>query len=330
MEHTDRQVPEDRPAPASSLSRDILAAAATSMAGQKTLAERLLVALLAGGHVLLEGVPGLGMTLLVRALAEAMQAEFSRFHFTPDLLPDDLAVTQMYDRETGTFQMARGPFSANLVLAGDINRAPGGVQDALVEAIQERRLEIDGRAYAMPDLFFLVATRNPLRQRGTHPLITALRDRFMFSLAVDPPGADAKWLILDSMTGAPLPPTEPVVSPAQVLAVRQSVNRMHVDEHVKDYALDLILATREPNRHGMEDLQPLIRSGASTRADGHLIQAARAHAAIRGRSQVLCADVKAVAPDVLRHRVIVSRRARVENLSSADIVQQILDRAPMP
>ena len=312
------------------LGRDILASVGTGILDQKPLVERLLIAILAGGHVLVESAPNLAMSLLTRTLAQAMAAEFSRLHFTLDLMPDDLVSTQMYDRETGVFCVARGPLSANLVLAGDIHLASGLVQEALVGAMQEGRLAMDGRAYTMPELFLLVATRDPQRQRGAHRFRAALRDRFMFSLAVDHPRADEEWLILDRMTGAPVPPAEPVASPGQVLAARQAVSRMPIDDRVKDYALGLILATRDPNLHGMEDLRPLIRHGASARAGIHLLKAARAHAVIRGRSDVLRDDVKAVAPDVLRHRVIVSRRARAENMSSAEIVQQILDRAPAP
>jgi len=309
---------------------DLLAEVNTVMVGQEKMVERVLIALLADGHILLEGVPGLAKTLLVKTMAQAIQAEFSRIQFTPDLLPADLVGTQMYNMKTGEFTVHQGPLFANFVLADEINRAPAKVQSALLEAMQERQITIGNTTYQMEDLFLVLATQNPIEQEGTYPLPEAQVDRFMLKVVVDYPRPDEERLIIERMTGNPLPPVNPVVGPRQILHARDIVRRIYVDEKIKNYVLDLVLTTRNPGNNGLSDLRPFIAYGASPRAGINLILAARAHAFVKGRGFVTPDDVKEVAPDVLRHRVIVSYEAEAENVSSADIVQRILDYAEVP
>jgi MoxR-like ATPase len=309
---------------------DLLAEVNTVMVGQEKMVERVLIALLADGHILLEGVPGLAKTLLVKTMAQAIQAEFSRIQFTPDLLPADLVGTQMYNMKTGEFTVHQGPLFANFVLADEINRAPAKVQSALLEAMQERQITIGSTTYQMEDLFLVLATQNPIEQEGTYPLPEAQVDRFMLKVVVDYPRPDEERLIIERMTGNPLPPVTPVVGPEQILHARDIVRRIYVDEKIKNYVLDLVLTTRNPGNNGLSDLRPFIAYGASPRAGINLILAARAHAFVKGRGFVTPDDVKEVAPDVLRHRVIVSYEAEAENVSSADIVQRILDYAEVP
>jgi MoxR-like ATPase len=309
---------------------DLLAQVNTVMVGQEKMVERVLIALLADGHILLEGVPGLAKTLLVKTMAQAIQAEFSRIQFTPDLLPADLVGTQMYNMKTGEFTVHQGPLFANFVLADEINRAPAKVQSALLEAMQERQITIGNTTYQMDDLFLVLATQNPIEQEGTYPLPEAQVDRFMLKVVVDYPRPDEERLIIERMTGNPLPPVTSVVGPEQILHARDIVRRIYVDEKIKNYVLDLVLTTRNPGNNGLSDLRPFIAYGASPRAGINMILAARAHAFIKGRGFVTPDDVKEVAPDVLRHRVIVSYEAEAENVSSADIVQRILDYAEVP
>jgi MoxR-like ATPase len=309
---------------------DLLASVNTVMVGQEKMVERVLIALLADGHILLEGVPGLAKTLLVKTMAQAIEAEFSRIQFTPDLLPADLVGTQMYNMKTGEFTVHQGPLFANLVLADEINRAPAKVQSALLEAMQERQITIGNTTYQMDKLFLVLATQNPIEQEGTYPLPEAQVDRFMLKVVVDYPRPDEERLIIERMTGNPLPPVTPVVGPEQILHAREIVRRVYVDEKIKNYVLDLVLTTRNPGNNGLSDLRPFIAYGASPRAGINLILAARAHAFVRGRGFVTPDDVKEVAPDVLRHRIIVSYEAEAESVSSADIVQRILDYADVP
>jgi len=309
---------------------DLLAEVNTVMVGQETMVERVLIALLADGHILLEGVPGLAKTLLIKTMAQAIQAEFSRIQFTPDLLPADLVGTQMYNMKTGEFTVHKGPLFANFVLADEINRAPAKVQSALLEAMQERQITIGSTTYRMEDLFLVLATQNPIEQEGTYPLPEAQVDRFMLKVIVDYPRPNEERAIIDRMTGDPLPPINPVVSPGQILRVREMVRRVYVDDKIKNYVLDLVLTTRDPGNNGLSDLRPFIAFGASPRAGINLVLAARAHAFIKGRGFVTPDDIKQVAPDVLRHRVIPSYEAEAENVTSADIVQRILDYADVP
>jgi MoxR-like ATPase len=309
---------------------DLLASVNTVMVGQETMVERVLIALLADGHILLEGVPGLAKTLLVKTMAQAIQADFSRIQFTPDLLPADLVGTQMYNVKTGEFTVHQGPLFANFVLADEINRAPSKVQSALLEAMQERQITIGNTTYQMEDLFLVLATQNPIEQEGTYPLPEAQVDRFMLKVIVDYPKPNEERLIIDRMTGDPLPPVSAVVSPQQLLRAREMVRRVYVDEKIKNYVLNLVLATRDPGNNGLSDLRPFISFGASPRAGINLVLAARAHAFVSGRGFVTPDDIKEIAPDVLRHRVIVSYEAEAESVTSADIVQRILDYAEVP
>ena len=309
---------------------DLLANVNTVMVGQETMVERVLIALLADGHILLEGVPGLAKTLLVKTMAQAIQADFSRIQFTPDLLPADLVGTQMYNVKSGEFTVHQGPLFANFVLADEINRAPSKVQSALLEAMQERQITIGNTTYQMEDLFLVLATQNPIEQEGTYPLPEAQVDRFMLKVIVDYPKPNEERVIIDRMTGDPLPPVNAVVSPQQLLRAREMVRRVYVDEKIKNYVLNLVLATRDPGNNGLSDLRPFISFGASPRAGINLVLAARAHAFVNGRGFVTPDDIKEIAPDVLRHRVIVSYEAEAESVTSADIVQRILDYAEVP
>jgi len=309
---------------------DLLAQVNTVMVGQEKMVERVLIALLADGHILLEGVPGLAKTLLVKTIAQAIKAEFSRIQFTPDLLPADLVGTQMYNMKTGEFTVHQGPLFANFVLADEINRAPAKVQSALLEAMQERQITIGNATYQMDELFLVLATQNPIEQEGTYPLPEAQVDRFMLKVVVDYPRPDEERLIIERMTGSPLAPVTPVVEPQQVLHARELVRSIYVDDKIKNYVLDLVLSTRNPGNNGLSDLRPFIAYGASPRAGINLILAARAHAFIKGRGFVTPDDVKEVALDVLRHRVIVSYEAEAESVSSTYVVQRILDYAEVP
>ena len=309
---------------------DLLAEVNTVMVGQETMVERVLIALLADGHILLEGVPGLAKTLLIKTMAQAIQAEFSRIQFTPDLLPADLVGTQMYNMKSGEFTVHQGPLFANFVLADEINRAPAKVQSALLEAMQERQITIGNTTYRMEDLFLVLATQNPIEQEGTYPLPEAQVDRFMLKVIVDYPKPNEERLIIERMTGHALPPVKPVVSPEQLLRAREIVRQIYVDDKIKNYVLNLVLTTRNPGNNGLSDLRPFIAYGASPRAGINLILAARANAFIKGRGFVTPDDIKEVASDVLRHRVIVSYEAEAENVSSAEIVQRILDYTEVP
>ncbi len=310
--------------------QDLLAEINTVMVGQETLVERVLVGLLADGHILLEGVPGLAKTLLVKTIAQAVQANYARIQFTPDLLPADLIGTQIYSPKTGEFTVHQGPLFANLILADEINRAPAKVQSALLEAMQERQITIGGATYRMDKLFLVLATQNPIEQEGTYPLPEAQVDRFMLKVMVDYPKPNEERQIIERMTGAPLPPVRPVISPEQILRAREMVRQVYVDNKIKDYVLNLVLATRNPGNNGLADLNAFIAFGASPRAGIYLIMAARAHAFIKGRGFVTPEDIKQIAPDVLRHRILTTYEAEAENVTSADIVQRILDYAEVP
>jgi len=310
--------------------QDLLAEVNKVMVGQETLVERALIGLLADGHILLEGVPGLAKTLLIKTMAQAIQAEFSRIQFTPDLLPADLVGTQIYNPRSGEFTIHQGPLFANLILADEINRAPAKVQSALLEAMQERQITIGNTTYHMEQLFLVLATQNPIEQEGTYPLPEAQVDRFMMKVIVDYPKPNEERVLLDRMTGAALPQVNPIINPAQILRAREIVRQVYVDEKIKNYVLNLVLTTRHPGNNGLSDLRSYIAFGASPRAGINLILAARAHAFIKGRGFVTPEDIKQVAPDVLRHRVITTYEAEAENVTSADIVQRILDYADVP
>ena len=310
--------------------QDLLAEINKVMVGQEALVERVLIALLADGHILLEGVPGLAKTLLIKTLAQAISADFSRIQFTPDLLPADLIGTQIYNPRSTEFTVHQGPIFANLILADEINRAPAKVQSALLESMQERQVTIGDITYKMEDLFMVLATQNPIEQEGTYPLPEAQVDRFMLKVKVNYPNRDEERLIIDRMTGTMLPTVNPVVSPADILRARQMVAQIYVDPKIKEYVLDLVLTTRQPGNNGLGDLNALINYGASPRASINMITSARAHAFLQGRGFVTPEDIKQIAPDVLRHRLIVTYEAEAENISSDHIVRRILDHTDVP
>ncbi len=298
--------------------------------GQKYLVDRLVLALLTNGHVLLEGVPGLAKTLTVRTLAACIQTGFQRLQFTPDLLPADLLGTLIYNPRDGEFTTKLGPIFSNLILADEINRAPAKVQSALLEAMQERQVTIGDQTYKLDDPFLVLATQNPLEQEGTYALPEAQLDRFMFKLTVGYPTREEERQILDLMgTSAPNLEVNPVVDPAAILEARSLVNSVYVDNRVKDYIVDLVWATRDPERYGLK-LRHYIRYGASPRATINLSLAAKAHAFLHGRAFVTPQDVKSIGMDVLRHRVIVSYEAEADQVTSEKIVERIFENLPVP
>src|SRR5499427_3171378 len=297
---------------------DLLAEVSKVIVGQTYMIERILIGLLTGGHVLLEGVPGLAKTLTVRTLCDAIHAHFARIQFTPDLLPADLVGTVIYNQNRGEFTSKLGPIFANLVLADEINRAPAKVQSALLEAMQERQVTIGEKSYPLPDPFVVMATQNPIEQEGTYPLPEAQIDRFMLMVKVGYPSRDEERRIMDRMTLPDPVLAQPVIHPGELLEARKVITQMYVDEKVKDYIVEVVFATREPQKHGLKDLSPLIEFGASPRASIALNNAARAHAFLRRRGYVTPEDVKAVGPDILRHRVILTYEAEAEDLTSED------------
>jgi len=303
---------------------------ATVIVGQRVLVDRLLIGLLTNGHVLLEGVPGLAKTLAVKTLAQAIQASFRRVQFTPDLLPADLIGTLVYNPREGSFTTKRGPIFAQLVLADEINRAPAKVQSALLEAMQEHQVTIGDETHPLPDPFLVLATQNPIEQEGTYPLPEAQVDRFMLKLRVEYPSREEERQILDRMaTTANHRPANPVVTTADIIAARALVDQVYVDDKVRDYIVSIVFATREPKTFSL-DLGPLVEYGASPRATLSLTLAARAHAFLQGRGYVTPQDVKAIAPDVLRHRVIVSYEAEAEEVDADEVVRRVLDGVPVP
>jgi len=295
--------------------------------GQRYMVERLLMGLLANGHVLIEGVPGLAKTLAVRTLSRAIDTSFQRIQFTPDLLPADLIGTQIYSPGAGTFSTKKGPIFANLILADEVNRAPAKVQSALLEAMQERQVTIGEETFKLDDPFLVLATQNPIEQEGTYPLPEAQVDRFMLKLRVGYPSREEELVIMNRMSGGAEPEASPVVSPETILKARGLVTEIYIDEKIKQYILDIVFATREPGGLGLGDL---IAYGASPRASIYLSIAARAHAFLRGRAFVTPEDIKAIAMDVLRHRVIITYEAEAEELTSEDVVQRILDSVEVP
>jgi MoxR-like ATPase len=298
--------------------------------GQRYLVDRLLIGLLSNGHVLLEGVPGLAKTLSVKTLAEAIEASFARLQFTPDLLPADLLGTLIYNPREGDFHIKKGPIFANLILADEINRAPAKVQSALLEAMQERQVTIGDETYPLPEPFLVLATQNPIEQEGTYPLPEAQVDRFMLKLSVGYPSREEERQILDRMaTTEQREKAAPIVKPQDIVDARRLVDAIYIDDKVKEYVIDLVFATREPATFGL-DLAPFIQYGASPRATLNLTLAAKAHAFLQGRGYVTPQDVKSIAPDVLRHRVIVTYEAEAEDMTSDTLVKRILDGVPVP
>lgn len=298
--------------------------------GQKYLVDRLLLGLLANGHVLLEGVPGLAKTLTVKTMAAAIQTGFQRLQFTPDLLPADLIGTLIYNPRDGDFTTKFGPIFSNLILADEINRAPAKVQSALLEAMQERQVTIGEKTYPLSDPFLVLATQNPLEQEGTYQLPEAQLDRFMFKLNVGYPEKAEERRILDLMaTSAPQVAVDPVIDPQQIIGAREIVNSIYIDDRVKDYIVDIVWATREPANYNLK-LDGLIRYGASPRATIYLALAARAYAFLQGRGYVTPQDIKSIGPDVLRHRIIVSYEAEAESITSETVIERIFAGLPVP
>jgi MoxR-like ATPase len=297
--------------------------------GQKYMIERLLIGLLTRGHILLEGVPGLAKTLAVKTLSSAIETKFQRIQFTPDLLPADLIGTMIYNQKDGTFVPRKGPVFANIILADEINRAPAKVQSALLEAMQERQVTIGDTTYPLEEPFLVMATQNPIEQEGTYPLPEAQIDRFMLKLKIDYPDQKEERQILDLMSRDEAIPISRVVSPADILRVRDVVKEVYVDERIKDYIVQLVFATRKPQDFKL-DLKDLIRFGASPRATIYLAQAARAHAFIKGRGYVTPEDIKAIGMDVLRHRIILTYEAEAEEMTTESVISRIFDAVQVP
>ncbi len=298
--------------------------------GQHYMVERVLIGLLTGGHVLLEGVPGLAKTLTVRTLAQVMEAQFQRIQFTPDLLPADIIGTVIYTPQTGEFSAKQGPVFANLVLADEINRAPAKVQSALLEAMQERQVTIGDTTYDLPRPFLVMATQNPIEQEGTYPLPEAQLDRFMLMLRVGYPTKEEERQIMDRMTGAASQEPSRVITPEALLAARDVINQIYIDEKIRDYIVDVVFATREPASYGLPELSDYIEYGASPRASINLNLAARAHAFLRHRGYVTPEDVKSIGPDVLRHRLVLTYEAEAEEITAEDVIQRLFDHVEIP
>ena len=301
------------------------------LVGQDRLVERLLLALLADGHVLLEGVPGLAKTLAIRTLAATIDCRFSRIQFTPDMLPGDITGTQVFNPREGTYSVRRGPVVAHLVLADEINRAPAKVQAALLEAMQERQVTLGEETFRLEQPFLVLATQNPIEQEGTYPLPEAQLDRFMMKLRVGYLSRDDEVRVIDRMAGdSAEPQAGPVLAAAEILHARDAVRQIFVDEKIKRYAVDLVAATRDPEAAGQPELANLIEYGASVRGSLALIQLAKAHALLAGRGYATPHDVKTIAPDVLRHRIVTTYEAEVESLDADDLVGRILAHVDVP
>lgn len=299
--------------------------------GQRDLVDRLLVGLLANGHILLEGVPGLAKSLSVETLARSINAKYQRIQFTPDLLPADLVGTLVYNQERGDFVTKKGPVFANLILADEINRAPAKVQSALLEAMQEKQVTIGGETFPLPQPFLVLATQNPLEQQGTYPLPEAQLDRFMLKVKITYPGKEEEREILNRMAFTKYEfRVQPTIHIEEIFTLRSVVDQIYLDEKIKDYILDLVFASRKPADYGLRKLDNLIEYGASPRASIALCLAARAYAFMNGRGYVIPHDVKMIGMDVLRHRIAVTYEAEAEGLTPEDIIQSIFDEIPVP
>ncbi len=299
--------------------------------GQAELIDKILISLLANGHILLEGVPGLAKTLTVKTLSQVIATDFQRIQFTPDMLPADLIGTLIYDQKTGDFKTRKGPLFANLILADEINRSPAKVQSALLEAMQERQVTIGENTFVLDQPFLVLATQNPIEQEGTYPLPEAQVDRFMLKLKVDYPELDDERQIIRQVAGKNSAiEIKPVVKPEQILKAQKTVSEIYVDEKVEDYVLDLIFATRSPEKYNLGDLKDLIGYGASPRASINLIRAARARAFLQHRGFITPEDIRYIGADVLRHRIILTYEAEAEELTSEDIIQRLFDTIEVP
>ena len=300
------------------------------LVGQDLMLSRLLIAMLTGGHVLLEGLPGLAKTTAIKGLANALRCKFNRIQFTPDLLPADLIGTMIYNPREGSFGTRKGPIFANLILADEINRAPSKVQSALLEAMQEHQVTIGDETYPLEEPFLVLATQNPIEQEGTYPLPEAQVDRFMLKIIVDYPSKSEERKVVDSVLDDIRREVQPVLEPQQLVEIKQTVATLYMDDKVKDYVLDVVTATRRPEEFRLKELKPLIEYGASPRASINLCLAARANAFLAGRGYVTPQDVKDIALDVLRHRVILTYEAEAEQMTSDDVVRKVLESVPVP
>jgi MoxR-like ATPases len=298
--------------------------------GQKAMVERILIGLLAGGHVLLEGVPGLAKTLTVKTLADSLDMRFQRIQFTPDLLPADIVGTVIYNQNRGEFVSKKGPIFANLVLADEINRAPAKVQSALLEAMQERQVTVGDETHALPDPFLVMATQNPIEHEGTYALPEAQLDRFMLMVKVGYPSKEDERAIMDRMTTGTTVRAAPVASPRQIAEARSVLSQIYIDEKIRDYIVNIVHATRDPKAYGLAELADFIEYGASPRASIYLNLAARAHAFLRRRGYVTPEDIKAIGVDVLRHRVILTYEAEAEEMTSEQVVRKLFEHIEVP
>ncbi|MEC8554468.1 MAG: MoxR family ATPase [Planctomycetota bacterium] len=301
------------------------------LVGQEHMVSRLLIGLLTGGHILLEGLPGLAKTLTIRSLAEAIDTGFSRIQFTPDMLPADVIGTEIFNPKDASYFVRKGPVFSNLVLADEINRAPAKVQAALLEAMQERQGTIGSETFKLDEPFLVLATQNPIEQEGTYPLPEAQVDRFMLKVVVDYPTKEEERKVVDRMaSGQPIPEMRKVASPEDIMSARATVERIWIDEKVRDYLVDVARATRNPSEYGISELEDMIETGASPRASISLMRGAKAHAFLQSRSYVTPHDVKSVATEILRHRVILTYEAEAEGKTNDDIIRKILDNVPVP
>ncbi len=326
---TDIQAINDMVRRESAFAEKVLSEMQKVIVGQKGLLDRLMIGVLCHGHILLEGVPGLAKTLAVRTFAATIDAEFQRIQFTPDLLPADLIGTMIYNQKDGAFYARKGPIFAQLILADEINRAPAKVQSALLEAMQERQVTISDSTYPLPDPFLVLATQNPIEQEGTYPLPEAKIDRFMLKVRVDAPSRAEEREILDRMTGSRLPSASRVTDTVEIIRAREAVTHVYIDDRIKDYIVNIVHATRVPAEYNL-DIAPLIQYGASPRATVFLTMASKAHAFVRGRGYVTPEDVKAIGPDVLRHRVIPTYEAEAEEVSPEALVGRVFDAVEVP
>ncbi|MCT4698506.1 AAA family ATPase [Tenacibaculum haliotis] len=298
--------------------------------GQKYMIERLLIGLLGNGHILLEGVPGLAKTLAINTLSKAVQGSFSRVQFTPDLLPADIVGTMIYNMKENDFMIKKGPIFANFVLADEINRAPAKVQSALLEAMQERQITIGDETFKLQEPFLVMATQNPVEQEGTYPLPEAQVDRFMLKTVIDYPKLEDEQTIMRANLSGAFEKVNPVISVDQIIKAREVVNEVYMDEKIEKYILDIVFATRYPERYNLEKLQPLISFGASPRGSINLAKAAKCYAFIKRRGYVIPEDVRAIVNDVLRHRIGITYEAEAENITSLDIINSIINEVQVP
>jgi len=298
--------------------------------GKKYMVDRLLIGLLANGHVLLEGVPGLAKTLTVRTLSDTIRTKFQRLQFTPDLLPADLVGTLIYNQSKAKFETKKGPIFANIILADEINRSPAKVQSALLEAMQERTVTIGENTYPLEDPFLVLATQNPIEQEGTYPLPEAQVDRFMLKLSVGYPDQEEELEIMRRMTRSEEPKADPVVQPKDIISAREVVNSIYIDPKIEQYIVDIVFATRDPKNYGLDDLEELIAFGASPRASINLAKTAKANAFLQRRGYVTPEDVRAIGMDVLRHRLIVTYEAEAEEVTAEDVVRKVLNKIEVP